>query len=100
MTQSPAAVPLPTAEQFESARAQAFKVHLGAQVVTLLLDKIEPRRGSGRGMSFAVTFRGPADWPLEPDTHELEHPVLGLLMLFISPFAERDGERHYEAIFN
>jgi hypothetical protein len=56
-----------------------------------------------REESFSLIFRGPADWPLVQRAHNLKHPKLGTIELFLVPIGkvERDAvTRLYEAVFN
>jgi hypothetical protein len=56
-----------------------------------------------REQSFSLVFRGPADWPLVQRAHNLKHPKLGTIELFLVPIGkvEKDAvTRLYEAVFN
>lgn len=56
-----------------------------------------------REESFSLIFRGPTDWPLVQRAHNLKHPKLGTIELFLVPVGKVEREavtRLYEAVFN
>ena len=50
-------------------------------------------------LQFSLVFSGPATPVLPQGTHELHHPELGELSLFLVPLGPQDGAMRYEAAF-
>jgi hypothetical protein len=55
----------------------------------------------GRGESFSLVFRGPADAALDQRTYHVEHDALGDFPLFLVPLGPAaDGAHQFEAVVN
>jgi hypothetical protein len=50
--------------------------------------------------SWALEFRGPAEWSFEQGLASLDHERFGRIDLFLVPLGEREGEATYEAVFS
>lgn len=48
---------------------------------------------------FSLLFCGPSDRPLDQGIHELTHPALGDLALFLVPVGRAGDELQFEAVF-
>ena len=63
----------------------------------------ETEARQSREESFALTFRGPGEWPLRQRAYMLSHPKLGKLELFLVPVGKVEKDpawRDYVAVFN
>lgn len=92
-----------TAASFEPHRGSLFAVSSGGQrSADLRLDEVvafTARPESPRQDPFSLVFSGPTP-VLEQRMYELDHPVLGILEIFLVPIGiDRDRVR-YEAVFN
>ena len=81
-----------------------FQPHVGsafrAGAIELELVEVSDVGPAGDGRSFSLLFRGPRESPLAQGTVELEHGVLGGVLLFLVPVGADAAGVQYEAVFN
>lgn len=89
-----------TQEMFRGALESTFRVVSSDGHVPLRLVEVAEGR-SGRGIEqFSLIFHGPADRRLAQGNYEVEHDVLGSMLLFLVPVLESNAERMvYESTF-
>jgi hypothetical protein len=102
---------MPTLDQLEAAhfekhlgqifRAQARDYAASWELMTVTsLGSARANADAGRGRSFSLVFRAPAEHRLPQCIYMLNHPEMGDLDIFMVPIrANRDGF-YLEAIFN
>ena len=85
-------------EQFEPLVGDTF-AHEQGELTLQEVTRLRSSPGAPRGAPFSLVFSGPAG--LEQRIHELDHPALGRLALFLVPIGPgTDGAPRYEAVFN
>ena len=73
---------------------------------TIKLTEISPANvmtNTDKGVSyttFSLTFTGPKSLPEDSQVYRVEHPELGAMDLFLSPFGKHPKERRLEAVFS
>ena len=90
------------ASQFQPYVGDTFTVcHAGGSVRTRvrLVKVVEPPR-TRNVAQFNLVFHGQAGEPFADGIHELSHPSLGSLSIFISPIGAAGGPRVYQACFS
>jgi hypothetical protein len=72
----------------------------GARLVMTLTGATAVSGGIPGGRTpFSLTFRGPAQPLLPQAMYDVEHPVHGVIAIFIVPIAADAGGATYEAVF-
>ncbi len=98
-----------TSVTLEELHADRFteQIHTEFQVLdylpvqyTLLLLEVQERSKSPRQESFALLFRGPAQYFMPQGMHKLTHSSLGKIDLFLVPVGQDAEGFQYEAVFN
>jgi hypothetical protein len=81
---------------------QQFTVVAGEKRLDLVLTEAVPVAGGRPGSRgpFSLIFRGPAEPMLPQATHNIEHPQLGPLDIFIVPIGKDGHGVLYQAIFS
>lgn len=88
-------------QDFEQLAPGSLLVVHGEQMATLtVVEARDLPSPSQRQAPFAIVLEGPRDPFLPQAIHPIQHPVLGLLELFIVPIARDDLHTRYEVIFN
>jgi hypothetical protein len=90
-----------TADDFETWAVEPFDLHLSTGD-RLALHVAEVTRDRGRlagRAAFSVLFEADPGTPVAQSTHRLEHPVAGMIDLFLVPVAPDGGRARYEAVF-
>ena len=101
-----------TAETFAGHEGSTFTIVAGEERRELRLKAVEPHPrllASARNpdgtpidlpMPFSLKFSGPREELFGQATFEIEHAVLGRLVIFVKPFAEHGDRAYYESIFS
>jgi hypothetical protein len=78
-----------------------FPVSAGSTRLVMTLTGAAPVSGGipGGRKPFSLTFRGPAQPLLAQAMYDVEHPVHGVIAIFIVPIAADAGGVTYEAVF-
>lgn len=90
--------------------ADSFEPHVGQPFavggVPMVLERVErwgppaaPAGGEAGRQPFTLTWLGPAEPVLAQRIHDVEHPTLGSLAIFIVPVGSTPAGVHYEAVF-
>lgn len=90
------------AEDFETLAGTSLPARAGEAAFALTVDGVwrSPYPSSRPVPGFSLFLRGPRDVALSQGVLQLEHPVHGVLEVFITPIGrDADGLR-YEAVFN
>lgn len=91
------------AETFTAHLGSEFQLAIGSISLPLVLTEAKTAgaaRPGGSRTPFGLTFRCPGPQLLPQAIYRLEHPVLGVLEIFLVPVG-RDGDGFfYQAIFN
>ncbi|NNC90268.1 MAG: hypothetical protein HKN82_17565 [Akkermansiaceae bacterium] len=100
-----------TAETFEPHVGSVFTIVAGEDRREIRLDRVEAKPQLMEGATnpdgtpfykrtpFVLTFSGPAAELFGQSTFEVHHEVLGVMPLFIKPFAEDGTTSYYESFF-
>jgi|SRR4030095_7313966 hypothetical protein len=94
-----------TAENFSRQLNTKFGVNVeSGEPVELELVKVEVRKSEPNeqaGMErFSIFFYGPANFLLPQKTHDLVHPEMGEMKIFLVPLGQDQRGIQYEAVFN
>ena len=89
-----------TKANFDPHLNTTFEIHAeGGDTIEAELVKIEAKQ-SEWVESFSVIFRGPKEPVLPHETHQVKHPEMGELNLFMGPIVyEKQDGIYYEAVF-
>ena len=98
----------PTCQQFAQHLGSRFTARLETTPsVSLELFAVTPypvgadvTNISLRILSFSIFLRGPVEAPLLQGSYDMEHAVLGSLLIFIVPIGPDKTGMRYEAVFN
>jgi hypothetical protein len=99
----------PDAEGFARLIGERFTVEMdaadtGTAATSLVLEsavEVHAAPDSPRRRPFTLTFAGPGGDHLPQGIHDLMHPSLGTIGIFLVPIGPRsDGRHRYEAVFN
>ena len=90
------------AEDFESLVGQSLSVHAGNGTLRCVLESVHRNPfPSGRAQGgFSLQLLGPLVPAFQQGMHQLDHPSLGPLVLFLTPIAREAQGMRYEIIFN
>ena len=87
------------AEHFESLIEVGMPIADSDFALTLkAVDRLQSP--SPRGEPFSLIFAAPARTRGEQGVYHLQHPLLGVLAMFLVPIASPDGQPRFEAVFN
>ncbi len=96
-----------TREWFEPHLNSEFHIKVGALTsAAIKLTDVSPAKvisNQDKGVSyttFSLTFTGPKSLPEDSQVYRVEHPELGAMDLFLSPFGKHPKERRLEAVFS
>ena len=93
----------------ESLTSAAFGAHLHSTfliryapdgVVEAELTEVVEHASTPRQERFTLTLRGPRAPLLPQASYRVEHPVMGVLDIFLVPIARTEEGLRYEAVFN
>lgn len=99
-----------TAATFQPHVGSVFTIVAGEERRDLRLQRVEEKSHLMEGAChpdgspfyqrspFALVFTGPAEELFGQASFEVHHESLGVVILFIKPFAEQDGLVYYEAL--
>jgi hypothetical protein len=77
-----------------------FDMQAAGGVVPLKLAKVDPAGDSGRkGGAFSLLFVAPKGPWFQQAMYPVQHPVLGIMELFLVPVGPASGGNGYQAIF-
>lgn len=91
-----------TVDSFAPLQGSTFQLRAPHGLIPLELVEVAPL-GHGREgarVPFSLRFLASDATHLAQGIWPLEHPVLGLLELFLVPLGPREGRMQYEAIFS
>jgi hypothetical protein len=77
----------------DDASDELFEVDLRLHAISELVETPTAR-------TWALDFRGPADFTFEQGIASLDHARFGRIDLFLVPAGPLDGEMSYEAVFS
>lgn len=90
-----------TRQDFEQLAAGSLSIVQDGHTATLtVVEARDLPPTSHRSRPFAVVLEGPRDPFLPQAIYPIQHPVLGLLELFIVPIARDAAHTRYEVIVN
>jgi hypothetical protein len=101
-----------TAETFKEHVGTVFSIVAGDDRREIQLDRVEEKPELMKGAKkpdgsdfytsppFSLTFSGPRDELFGQALYDVEHAVLGRMMLFVKPFGEDDQKAYYESVFS
>jgi hypothetical protein len=77
-----------------------FDVQVAGGVVPMKLVKVHPAGDSGRaGGAFSLIFAAPKGPWLPQGVYPVQHPVLGVMEIFLVPVGPASGGNGYQAVF-
>ncbi|MEA2602909.1 MAG: hypothetical protein QOF89_3901 [Acidobacteriota bacterium] len=94
-----------TPTSFEAHLGSPFHIHYGGAApleVVLQGVRCHEAHPGPRAQPFSVYFRSPNRGVLPQAIYRMEHPVMGMLELFLVPIGSdpKEGGMVYEAVFN
>src|SRR4051812_19012189 len=87
-------------EDFTPHLDAAFSMQTAGGAVPLKLAKVDPAGDSGRaGGAFSLVFVTPKGPWLQQAIYPVQHPVLGVMEIFLVPIGTTQDGNGYQAIF-
>ena len=98
-------------ENFAPHVATIFTIISGAERREIRLDRVDAKPELTKGaknpdgtdfytrVPFSLTFSGPRNELFGQALFEIHHEVLGVMQMFVKPFAEDRERAYYEAVF-
>jgi len=91
-----------TIDDFTPCVGQVFRLAHEGGALELVLQRADStgiRALQGGRAGFSLEFLGPGAPILSQRIYQLEHPVLGILEIFLVPLGREPGGVRYEAVF-
>ena len=72
----------------------------GFDPIELKLSRVSDVNESNGAEAFSLIFKGPGEFVLRQSTYQLQHDVMGAIVIMLVPVGKDEQGVDYEAVFN